>query len=301
MTDIRSLTSGEVAGSGLFDELMRTVKAHTLEELTLGRITPENYATVYLGSLTQVLQVSTEYVLKLDQVNQQTLLLKEQVLQAKKQNELMELQKAQGIIANATAQFNLDTMLPIQKLQTEAQTALIVEQRLQAIAQTAMVGEQRTQIVTQTSLVTKQEDLVDQQIIDAEDKLKSVPVGALNLAAYNKTVAEAGILGQRKVTETAQTAGTITDNNGVLTNSVGGLLGKQMELIYTQRQGFVRDAEQKVAKIHADAFNVAHSLTPNANLPSYYGLGRQSAAVVMDKLAAGINVAIPSGAVTTPT
>jgi len=296
--NIKELTGGEVKGAGLYDELMRTSKAHLTEEYDAGRVTGADYGTVYLGVMQSNLQAATQYLLQYELTNQQLLLVQEQVAQAKKQNELLELQKSQLVIANATANYNLSVMLPEQKLQVVAQTALVTQQKAQSVAQVTLVGKQVIQATAQTDLVGKQEDLVAEQILEVKDALLATPVSGLNLAKVNKAEAEVRLLGQRKTTEQAQTEGVVTDTNGVLTNTIDGILGKQMELIYTQRQGFLRDAEQKTAKIFADAFNVAHSITPDLNLPDAYRLGPNQAELIMEKLAGGINVDIPTA---TPT
>lgn len=289
---IKDLTGGEVLGAGLYDELMRTTKDHLTEEFKEGRIVGADYGVVYLGSMQANLSTASQFLLQYELTNKQLELTDAQIIQLGKQNELLELQKAQLLIANATAQYNLDFIQPEQYAQLQEQTKLVTQQKLNAIAQVELIDAQKAQATAQTLLIAKQEDLVDEQIEDAVDKNLAVPINGLNLAAYNKTQAEIDLLNQRQATEEAQTVGTVTDTNGVLTNTVGGVLGNQMELIYTQRSGFLRDAEQKAAKLHGDAFNVVHSITPDLNLPDSYGLGPIEASLVMDKLRAGINATV---------
>lgn len=66
MVDIQitDVTTGAINGTGVFDKLMSTVKAHITEEYDKGRIKGQDYATVYLGSIQSVLQQSIEYVLR---------------------------------------------------------------------------------------------------------------------------------------------------------------------------------------------------------------------------------------------
>ena len=66
MVDIQitDVTTGAINGTGVFDKLMSTVKAHIAEEYDKGRIKGQDYATVYLGSIQSVLQQSIEYVLR---------------------------------------------------------------------------------------------------------------------------------------------------------------------------------------------------------------------------------------------
>lgn len=63
-----------------------------------------------------------------------------------------------------------------------------------------------------------------------------------------KTVAEASLLAQKKVTEQAQTSSVGTDDDSVV--------GRQKALYLAQTNGFQRDAEQKAAKLLVDSWNV---------------------------------------------
>lgn len=68
-TPIKTLTTSEVDGSGVFDRLMKTVKLHLDEEYTSQRITGNEYSNVYLGALTAVLQTSVQFLLNEQQVH----------------------------------------------------------------------------------------------------------------------------------------------------------------------------------------------------------------------------------------
>lgn len=285
MITTKDLTGGEVEGAGVFDELMRTVKAHLDKEQTAGRITDQNYATVYLGALQNTLNTASQFLLQVEQTNQQTLLLQEQVKQAKKQNELLDLQKAQLTVQNATAQYNLDFTMPEQLAQLKEQTKLITQQKHNAVTQNTLLTTQNNQATQQIAVAVKQEELLLEQIESAKDEHTN-PTGGLNKAAYDKTVAETSVLNQRKLTEEAQTVGEV--------GAVGGVLGTQMKLVDTQKEGFLRDAEQKAAKIFSDAFSIVHSITPDTvdNGPNAFGLGKDEANQVMDQLRVGIGLPV---------
>jgi len=62
-TPLTSLTSETLSGTGAFDVLMRTTKLHLKAEYDAQRITGAEYATVYLGALTAVLQTSIQFLL----------------------------------------------------------------------------------------------------------------------------------------------------------------------------------------------------------------------------------------------
>lgn len=276
MLTVRSLTGGEKEGSGVFDELMRTIKSHVHEELSTGRITEKAYSEVYLGALQFALNSATSYALAYEKANKELAVLDEQIKQNQKQNELLELQKEQLSIANATAKYNLDVMLPAQLLQLKKQTELVVEQVNQATAQTA-------QITAQTALTKKQQDLVDEQIRDAKDKHTN-PTGGLNKAQYDKLMAEKAIADQKLITEKAQTSSSI---NGT---AVGGLIGQEMTLKKNQGDSFLRNAEIQVAKLYSDAFSVMYSTDAEGMDNQAFGFGSDESFEVMKKTAAGIGV-----------
>jgi len=67
---VEKLTSVSVNGTGAFDVLMRATKLHLTEEYEGGRITGNEYATVYLGALAAVLQTSIQFLLNEQQAHQ---------------------------------------------------------------------------------------------------------------------------------------------------------------------------------------------------------------------------------------
>ena len=276
MLTVRSLTGGEKEGSGVFDELMRTIKSHVHQELKEGRISEKAYSEVYLGALQFALNSATNYALAYEKANKELAVLDEQIKQNQKQNELLELQKEQLSIANATAKYNLDVMLPAQLLQLKKQTELVVEQVNQATAQTA-------QITAQIALTKKQQDLVDEQIRDAKDKHTN-PTGGLNKAQYDKLMAEKAIADQKLITEKAQTSSSI---NGT---AVGGLIGQEMTLKKNQGDSFLRNAEIQVAKLYSDAFSVMYSTDAEGMDNQAFGFGSDESFEVMKKTAAGIGI-----------
>ena len=274
MLTVRSLTGGEKEGSGVFDELMRTIKSHVHEELSEGRITEKAYSEVYLGSLQYALNAATSYALSYEKANKELEVLDEQIKQNQKQNELLELQKEQLRIANETAQFNLDYILPEQLIQMKKQNEKLTEEINHTIAQT-------THVTAQTVLVKKQEALVDEQIRDAKDKHTN-PTGGINKAQYDKLMAEKAIADQKLLTEKAQIADTV---NGV---PVTGLVGKEITLKQYQADSFLRNAEIQVAKLYSDTFSVMYSTEAEGMSNQKWGFGADESFEVMKKAAKGI-------------
>lgn len=271
------LTTGEVSGSGFFDELMRTSKAHLLDEFKKGRITGVEYSQVYRGVSQGNLQVASQFLLQQDINNQQTLLLQEQIIQAKKQNELAEQQLVQSKYATYTAEYTYNNILPLQKAQLEEQVAL--------------VQLQYTQLELQNLLTQEQTKLVTVQIASELGKTVT-PTEGLNKVAFDKGNAEIAILEKKLAGEAAQTEGTVETTNG--------LIGAEMQLKKVQADSFLRDAEQKATKLYSDVFAVLYSTNPENLYSNEWGFGSDESQKAIEALMKGIDINY-SGSVPDPT
>lgn len=274
MLTVRSLTGGEKEGSGVFDELMRTIKSHVHQELAEGRISEKAYSEVYLGALQFALNSATNYALAYEKANKELAVLDEQIKQNQKQNELLELQKEQLRLANTTAQYNLSYTLPEQLIQIKKQNEKLIGEINHVTSQTSYVS-------AQTALVVKQEDLVDEQIRDAKDKYTN-PIGGINKAQYDKLIAEKGIADQKLITEKAQIMDTV---NGT---AITGLVGKERNLKQNQADSFLRNAEIQVAKLYSDTFAVMYSTEAEGMSNQKWGFGADESFEVMKKAAKGV-------------
>lgn len=92
--ELTELTTSVVEGTGVFDKLMQATKAHLEQEYAKGRIKGPEYATVYLGALTNVMQNSVTFLLQKDKAGLERDLLAQQILLAQ-----VEVQKAQAELA----------------------------------------------------------------------------------------------------------------------------------------------------------------------------------------------------------
>ena len=127
-----------------------------------------------------------------------------------------------------------------QKIDLEAQ--LLTQQIAQTIAQTALTNAQLLQTQAQKLQVEAQTALITQQRLNAVDDLQT------NVKQRNKIDSEIILLDMKAVTERAQTQTNIS--------AIDSVLGKQIGLYQAQADGFKRDAEQKVAKMLIDTWNV---------------------------------------------
>lgn len=313
MTDITDFTTGSVDGTGVFDQMMKTVDLHIAEEHAKNRIRGPEYAQVYLGSLQSVMDRSVAYLLSKDKQDLENQILQVRLEMAGIEKDTMLIQKdiATAQLAKATKE---NLLLDAQKLQIEAQTSLIDEQiaseqkrnalnglmdqeKVRIIAQTGQIDQQTSNLINQdlqtvaeTARINSQKGLVDQQAINAVTEELVLTAQKCKLDAEFdllgeqklKAISETSLLSQKKATEEAQ---TLNDKAGP--NSV---IGRQMNLYQNQAEGFVRDAEQKTARLLIDTWNVRktvdpHGVTVNANNSlEDIDIGR-----AVEKLLAGIN------------
>jgi len=200
------LTTGTLDGTGVFDQLMRSVKPHIKAEYDSGRIKGAEYSQVYLAAVNSAMSQSIEFLLKQDAT--------------KAQNEILEQQK----------------------LQLVAETA-------SAVAQTALLTEQKS-LVSKDILQRTQETLTEIENTNVATAAKCKLQAEFHLLEEQKlkTVKEKGLLEQKIATETAQTSGSALASTSVI--------GAQVALYAAQKDGFLRDAEQKAAKLFFDTWNV---------------------------------------------
>ena len=136
MLDVKSLTTGEKEGYGLFEELMRAANSHIQAEHEAGRISGTNYATVYLGMMQTAMQTAMQYALQYPTVNKQIELMNWQISQAEKQDKLLEYDRMAKHIANETAKYNLCKILPEQLTKAITENLVLRYRADQEYAQT---------------------------------------------------------------------------------------------------------------------------------------------------------------------
>lgn len=199
------LTTKVVDGTGIFDELMTAANAHLSAQWDMERITGTQYAEVYLGQLTAVLQQAVTFLIEKDKTYLNNLLINAQIELANKQIELAdkELEKAD-----------------------------------------------------------KEIELLDKQI---------------ELQELNKE-----LIAQKVKTEKAQISDTV---DGV---PVTGIIGAQIALYKQQKDGFIRDAEQKALKIISDTWITRKTVDDGTPLPT--GFDTAAVDAFTRKVANGVSV-----------
>jgi hypothetical protein len=259
---VADLTAANTAGNGVFDVLMRAVKAHLDEEFKRGAIKGADFATVYLGSLNLALQSGMNFLLQKERVTLEANLLEKQIELAQIQVEKAGIELAMLIASQAK--------IPAEIAQLEAQTALIGQQRINLASegenipkqgelldkQVLLAIQQKNNLISENLGILAKTSLTQQQAVNAvTEELVLVAQKCLLQAQFDKTQSEtlksAGeieLLAQKTATEKAQVLAVGVDADSVI--------GKQKALYQAQTSGFARDAEQKAAKLLADTWSV---------------------------------------------
>ena len=132
--DVEDITTGTLNGTGTFDKLMQAARTHLQEEYTKGRINSTDYAQVYLGTMTQILEQSMSFVLNKDKSE-----LELQILQMQYQLALLNRDKVLAEIAMIHSNIEMNDQ---QKLLLIEQTLNTTEERTNIIAQGNLLNEE---------------------------------------------------------------------------------------------------------------------------------------------------------------
>lgn len=271
--ELKDLTEAAVAGTGVFDVLMRAARSHLEEEFTRNRIKGPEYANVYLGSIEPVLVQSVEFLLNKDKAKYEAELIAAQIRESEAKILLVEAQ------TELTKQ---------QKLNAENEWLLLAEQKAKMIAETALILQQKDnleatlpQILEQTALITQQRlNAITEELIMHKQMCKLDAEYDLIMGQINKTVTESGLLAQKIQTEKAQTTGAGTTEDSVI--------GKQKNLYQAQADGFKRNAEQSAAKLMIDSWNTRRITDEGTVADSLNQLNDANVGRTVSKLMSGI-------------
>lgn len=175
--------------------------------------------------------------------------------------------------------------LAVRKLESDIK--LVDQQILNAIEQIAKSQAETALINARTLTENEQPDkIIAETDFTVQRTANAVKEGVILDNQVNKLAAEIAILNQKKFTEEAQIKDIV---DGA---TVAGILGKQKNLYEKQAEGFLRDAEQKAAKLWMDAYNVAATQDLLAVNPATAFVHSANVGEMMQKLAQGVNVSL---------
>ena len=146
-------------------------------------------------------------------------------------------------------------------------------------------GLNQTQIESQTALTDQQfaNAIIEGTVLLAQECKLSAEFDLIKEQTL-KTISETALLAQKKVTEQAQTSGA-----GVSPESV---IGRQGALYDAQQRGFVRDSEQKAAKLMVDTWNVRKTMDDSTPVNSDNKLDDVNIGQAIGKMLQGIDIEI---------
>lgn len=259
--ELSDLTSGTVSGTGVFDVMMKTIKAHLDEEFAKNRIKGPEYSQVYLGALTAVLDQSQRFLLDKDKSFYEAQLVEAQIRLAEANILLVEKQIEKELLGLE--------LVEAQAAKVRRETLLLDTQEDQVIAQTALVNQQTANALTENTTMQLQQSLLNGQI-------------ALAGAQKISTDAQSALVIQKTITEKAQVSPTGVDLDSVI--------GKQKCLYQAQTDGFQRDAEQRAAKLMVDTWNVRRTTDEGTVADGTNKLNDATIGAAITKLLAGVGV-----------
>ena len=311
---ITEVTAGSLEGTGSFDKIMSAMQIRLEEEFSQGRITGDDYANVYLGAMTASMQQAVAFALGRQNSDAQAELTRAQTcniiaerLNIPKQGALLDAQTLNTIkqVEIATAEIAIKTQQVLESIENVSiaraklvnipkEGALLDAQISNTTKQGLLVDVQKAEVIAQTNGIIadienkpKQGALLDQQVVTAQaDAINKVKEGVVLDRQGTKILAEELLLKHKAITEQAQYGDNVTDILGA-TVAVTGVVGKQKLLYNAQTNGFARDAEQKLAKIMADTWNIRRS-TDSGLTTAGTGLEDTQIKAVIDKARSSI-------------
>lgn len=285
---VEDFTTEALDGTGVFDAFMRSTKSHIAEEYNKGRIKGPEYATVYLSALNATADRALEFLLRKDEQFLKNKLIEVQVEQAELEKEKIQ---AEILLVNAQVdKVNAEVLLvqaQIEKMQQERD--LIEAQKDKLRAEIVLISGQLDKIQAEVANIEANTALTGQQVTNAQIEAQVLTATKCKLEAefdmivkqIEKIGSEISLLTQRTNTEKAQTIGSVIGHDSIL--------GTQRDLYKRQAEGFLRDAEQKAAKMLIDTWNVRRTTDEGTAATSTSGLQDQNIGRAVNKLLSGVN------------
>lgn len=293
--EVDDLTTVALNGTGVFDKLMQTLRLHLKDEHDKSRLKGQEYASVLSSSFAAIMQNAVLFLLQKDEAANKAALIQAQIDLTVKQGELLDKQIEReeferDLIAAKVNLTNEQAKMPeaeIRRINSQIMSAGFADLLTQA--QTVKVEKEQLQVEAQTTLLGKQVEQATQQILQLQQEI-------LNLVAQECLLrAQFDLTMEQKLNTTAQTAlvqaRTSTERANVLATGVDldSVIGRQKALYKAQSDGFLRDAEQKAAKLLIDSWNVRRTTDSGTVADGTNKLYDPSIGRIVDKLMAGVD------------
>lgn len=233
---LSDLTQTTLDGSGVFDTLMRSMKAHLETEYQKGRIKGAEYSTVYLGSLTAVLDASLNFLLQREKVALEAELMAQQVLVAQAEVAKANAQVQVALAEVEKAHVELE-ILGLTKEKIPAEIAVLQAQKCKLDAEFDLIKEQTIKSAQETLLlaqkVTTEKAQVSSIGVDADSvvgRQKSLYAAQTNGFARDAEQKAAKLLADTWNVRRTTDEGTIADGTNMLNDAtVGRAINKMLQ------------------------------------------------------------------------
>ena len=272
MADIlfSDVTNGVPTGSGYFDVLMRSVKAHIEIEYSANRIKGPEYATVYLGAMQSAMQLAEQFVLGEKLQEAQILDIEKGI--ALKTQQITSMGIEDGI---KSVQSDKDLLVKDKDIAVKAQQISSMETE---------DGIKSAQSTKDLLLKDKDLDVKTQQIasMDIDDSLKTAQKVEVSAGTIREDLKSNSEIALRAAQDAEVLASTVREDlkntseialKAAQTLLVGSqdLTEVQKALLVTRQiKGFQDDKSVKIFKAQLDAKSVVYSVAPSElTVPTY--------------------------------
>jgi hypothetical protein len=256
---VDDLTSGAVAGTGVFDKIMSSLSTHIESQYKKNLIGQSDVATVYIAAIQAVLPQAVQFLLSNEQSYWQA-----KLVQIQAQNAYLERAKLVAEVETAK--------LMAYRAQAEAYTAQVAS----LTAQTAYANGKMQLVLTQQQINTLEAQQAvneanhDEAYVKTRDTLPGggTPAGHtgrdfdLKEAALVTATKQQNLLDAQVNVQRAQTYDTNTD-----LTAVAGVIGVQKSLYQQQIQSYQLDGKNKGVKLLADLWTSAKALDDTVQSP----------------------------------
>ena len=195
-----------------------------------------------------------------------------------------------------TVQLRLDEQFAMNRIKgTEYATVYlgsmesVLAQSTGFLLQGELIGVQKEKIRAEIELINAQKDKMAVDLLIANVELLNTKLKTEILELQRvKTDAEARLLDQKVVTETAQTEDTL--ENG---NQVTGVIGTQKALLVEQKIGFRRKVELNMAKLLTDVWSIRRTTNEGTQVP--VGIRDDEITLMMTDALEKLNITVTPG------
>lgn len=249
---VEQLTEGIVAGSGVFDFLMKATTAHLDSQFEKGRITGGDYAKVYLGSVQTAMQQGIAFLLGKDRAYLENLALRESLQLA-----IISRVRAQADIELAKAQIQI-AQYSLMKTKLEALTA----KNQYALSKMALVTGYNGVLTSEAQVLLINEQYETQRAQIRETTSDNLPIEGI--LQYEKELkrAQSMLVLEQYESQRGQTRDTNSEDEPIV-----GLIGTQRDLYAKQIWAYQRDGEAKLLKMIVDTWVARKTIDEGVAVP----------------------------------